>query len=159
MGFPDPDLGWLWWCGTALCCTSCLNISRNSGLCIRGQPYADQDDHGVSTIDTDPYDPEAAHDLLDAEDSSDFDYDASIAAVATRPQSGRPGQKRHELCYQYYWHLIGKCNTDCSAGSGCPRIHNPELGDTFTQLAKHHAVPPPQSKSNHPHPNSALNYY
>lgn len=109
------------------------------------QPYTDQDDNGVSAIDTDPYDPEAAHELLDAEDPSDFDYDAPIAAVATRPQSGRPVQKRPELCYQYYWHLIGKCNTGCSAGSGCPRVHNPELRETFTQLAKHHAVPPPPS--------------
>jgi len=105
---------------------------------------SDQHDHdqGVSAIDTDPHEEEA---FLAEEDPCEFDYEASIAAVATRTQSGRPVQKRPELCYHYYWHLIGKSATGCSAGSTCPRIHNPALRDTFKQLVHHNAVPPPQS--------------
>ena len=50
------------------------------------------DDQGVSAIDADP---EAAQEFLDEEDTSGFDYDASIAAVATRPQPSRPGASRN----------------------------------------------------------------
>ncbi len=98
------------------------------------------DDQGVSAIALDT-ELEATHNaFLNEEDTTGFDYDTPIAAVATR----RSIQKRPELCYQYYWHLIGKCATGCSAGTECPRIHNPELRDTFKTLVQHNAVPPPQ---------------
>ena len=106
--------------------------------------YGLPDDQGVSAIDTDP---EAAYEL-EEENTSSFDYDASIAAVATRHPPSRPVvQTKPELCYQFYWHLIGKSATGCSAGASCPRVHKPELKDTFKTLVQHQAVPPPSAPS------------